>query len=71
VARERGWEVRDFRTGRRAVKVAVPAAVGAGMVAGAVAAAVTLNRRGAWRAVLGKGSARGGPAAPRQLPPVD
>jgi HAD superfamily hydrolase (TIGR01490 family) len=71
VARERGWEVRDFRTGRRAVKVAVPAAVGAGMVAGAVAAAVTLNRRGAWRAVLGKGSTRGGPAAPRQLPPVD
>ena len=43
--RERGWEIRDFRTGRRAVKVAVPAALGAGMVAGAFAAAAALNRR--------------------------
>jgi HAD superfamily hydrolase (TIGR01490 family) len=42
---ERGWEIRDFRTGRRAIKVAVPAALAAGMVAGAVAAAVALNRR--------------------------
>jgi hypothetical protein len=48
-ARDRGWEIRDFRTGRKAVKVAVPAAVGAGVVAGAVAAAVALNRRGALR----------------------
>ena len=24
-ARQRGWEVRDFRTGRRAAKIAVPA----------------------------------------------
>jgi phosphoserine phosphatase len=45
VARERGWEIRDFRTGRKAVKVAVPAALGAGVVAGAVAAAVTFRRR--------------------------
>ena len=44
-ATERGWEIRDFRTGRRAVKIAVPAALAAGMVAGAVAAAVALNRR--------------------------
>ncbi len=45
VARERSWEIRDFRTGRKAVKVAVPAALGAGVVAGAVAAAVTFRRR--------------------------
>jgi hypothetical protein len=45
VARERGWEIRDFRAGRKAVKVAVPAALGAGVVAGAVAAAVTFRRR--------------------------
>jgi HAD superfamily hydrolase (TIGR01490 family) len=45
VARERDWEIRDFRTGRKAVKVAVPAALGAGVVAGAVAAAVTFRRR--------------------------
>jgi HAD superfamily hydrolase (TIGR01490 family) len=44
-ARERGWEIRDFRTGRKAAKVAVPAALGAGAVAGAVAAAIALNRR--------------------------
>jgi HAD superfamily hydrolase (TIGR01490 family) len=48
-ARERGWEIRDFRTGRKAAKVAVPAAIGAGVLAGAVAAAVALNRRGAFR----------------------
>jgi HAD superfamily hydrolase (TIGR01490 family) len=46
VARENGWEIRDFRTGRKAAKVAVPAALGAGVVAGAVAAAIALNRRG-------------------------
>ena len=48
-ARERGWEIRDFRTGRKAAKIAVPAAVGAGAVAGAVAAAIALNRRGVFR----------------------
>jgi HAD superfamily hydrolase (TIGR01490 family) len=54
-ARERGWEIRDFRTGRKAAKVAVPAALGAGVVAGAVAAAVALNRRGAFRALRRQG----------------
>ena len=48
-ARDNGWEIRDFRTGRRAAKVAVPAALGAGVVAGAVAAAIALNRRGGLR----------------------
>ena len=37
-ARARGWEVRDFRSGRKAAKIAVPAAMGTGMVIGAVAA---------------------------------
>jgi HAD superfamily hydrolase (TIGR01490 family) len=54
-ARERGWEIRDFRTGRKAAKVAVPAALGVGVVAGAVAAAVALNRRGAFRALRREG----------------
>ena len=48
-ALENGWEIRDFRTGRKAVKIAVPAALGAGVVAGAVTAAVALSRRGAFR----------------------
>ncbi|HEY3008263.1 MAG TPA: HAD-IB family hydrolase [Micromonosporaceae bacterium] len=44
-ARERGWEVRDFRTGRKAAKVAVPTALAAGALVGAVSAGVALNRR--------------------------
>jgi HAD superfamily hydrolase (TIGR01490 family) len=58
VARERGWEIRDFRTGRKAAKIAVPAAVGAGAVAGAVAATIALNRRGVFRAVHRSGARR-------------
>ncbi|MGA8113562.1 MAG: HAD-IB family hydrolase [Actinocatenispora sp.] len=33
VARNRGWEVHDFRTGRRAARYGVPAAIGLGAVA--------------------------------------
>jgi HAD superfamily hydrolase (TIGR01490 family) len=45
VARERGWEVRDFRTGRKAARVGVPAAAGMGAVAGGVAVGLALRRR--------------------------
>ena len=58
VARERGWEIRDFRTGRKAAKIAVPAAVGAGAVAGAVAATIALNRRGIFRSAHRSGARR-------------
>lgn len=44
-ARRRGWEVRDFRTARKAAKIAIPAALGTGAVAGAVATAVAVRRR--------------------------
>ncbi len=44
-ARKRGWEVRDFRTGRKAAKIAVPAALGTGIVIGAVAATLAARRR--------------------------
>jgi len=44
-AREKGWEIRDFRTGRKAAKIVVPAALGAGVVVGAVAAGAALRRR--------------------------
>ena len=44
-ARPSGWEIRDFRTGRKAAKVGVPAALGTGAVAGGVAAGVKLLRR--------------------------
>jgi len=45
-ARRRNWEVRDFRTGRKAARVAVPAALGAGVVIGAVLATAAIRRRG-------------------------
>jgi HAD superfamily hydrolase (TIGR01490 family) len=67
-ARERGWEIRDFRTGRKAAKVAVPTALGAGVVAGAVAAAVALNRRGAFRALRRHGTLAGARPVRRSIP---
>jgi HAD superfamily hydrolase (TIGR01490 family) len=44
-ARGRGWEIRDFRTGRKAAKVAAPAALAAGVAAGAILAGVAVRRR--------------------------
>jgi len=38
IARARSWQVCDFRTGRRASRIAVPSLIGAGAAAGAVAA---------------------------------
>jgi HAD superfamily hydrolase (TIGR01490 family) len=45
IARRRGWEIRDFRTGRRAARIGVPSVLGAGAVAGAVAAGLAYRRR--------------------------
>jgi len=45
-ARQRGWEIRDFRTGRKAARIGVPTALGVGAVAGGIAAGVALRRRG-------------------------
>jgi HAD superfamily hydrolase (TIGR01490 family) len=58
-ARTRGWEIRDWRTGRKAAKVVVPSVLGAGVVAGAVAAGIALNRRGALRALRRHGTLDG------------
>ena len=44
-AREQGWRLRDYRTGRKAAKIGIPAAAGVGAVAGGAAAAVALQRR--------------------------
>jgi HAD superfamily hydrolase (TIGR01490 family) len=44
-ARQRGWEIRDFRTGRKAARIGIPAAVGVGAVAGGVAVGMALRRR--------------------------
>lgn len=45
IARTRGWEIRDFRTGRKAARIGVPSVLGAGALAGAVAAGVAYRRR--------------------------
>ena len=45
VAREKGWEIRDFRTGRKAARIGVPAAAGMGALAGGVAVGLALRRR--------------------------
>jgi HAD superfamily hydrolase (TIGR01490 family) len=44
-ARQRGWEIRDFRTGRKAARIGIPAAVGVGAVACGVAVGMALRRR--------------------------
>lgn len=43
-ARAHGWQVRDFRTGRKAARIAVPA-ITAGVVAGAFVGRAALRRR--------------------------
>jgi HAD superfamily hydrolase (TIGR01490 family) len=44
-ARRNGWEIRDFRTGRKAAKIGVPTALGLGAVVGGVAAGLAVRRR--------------------------
>jgi HAD superfamily hydrolase (TIGR01490 family) len=44
-ARARGWDVRDFRTGRKAAKIGVPAAAGVGALTGGVVAGLALRQR--------------------------
>jgi HAD superfamily hydrolase (TIGR01490 family) len=44
-AKQRGWEIRDFRTGRKAAKIAIPAALGTGIAIGAAAATAAIRRR--------------------------
>jgi HAD superfamily hydrolase (TIGR01490 family) len=46
VARRRGWQIRDFRTGRKLTRIAAPSVLGAGAVGGAIAAGIALRRRG-------------------------
>ncbi|MCU1674890.1 MAG: hypothetical protein JWN77_3003 [Frankiales bacterium] len=44
-ARKRGWQVRDFRTGRKAAKIGIPTAAGVGALTGGVVAGLALRRR--------------------------
>jgi HAD superfamily hydrolase (TIGR01490 family) len=44
-AKDRGWEIRDFRTGRKAARIGIPTALGVGAVAGGVVAGLSIRRR--------------------------
>lgn len=44
LAKNRGWEIRDFRTGRKAAKIGVPSALALGAAGGALAAVVAHRR---------------------------
>jgi HAD superfamily hydrolase (TIGR01490 family) len=44
-ARKHGWQVRDFRTGRKLMKYSLSTALGAGAVTGGVVAGMSLRRR--------------------------
>jgi HAD superfamily hydrolase (TIGR01490 family) len=46
VARERGWEIRDFRTVRKAARIGVPSALALGAAGGALAAIASRKREG-------------------------
>ena len=45
-ARKRGWEIRDFRTARRAARIGVPSALALGAAGGALAAIVSRRQDG-------------------------
>jgi HAD superfamily hydrolase (TIGR01490 family) len=44
-ARASGWRIRDYRTGRKALKIGIPTAVAIGALVGGMAAGVALRRR--------------------------
>ena len=44
-AKEHGWRIRDYRTGRKAMKIGLPTAAGIGALVGGVAAGVALRRK--------------------------
>jgi HAD superfamily hydrolase (TIGR01490 family) len=46
LARQRGWEIRDFRTARKAARVGVPSALALGAAGGALAAVVSRRHDG-------------------------
>lgn len=44
-ARRRGWEIRDFRTGRKAARIGIPTALAVSAAGGAVASGIAIGRR--------------------------
>jgi HAD superfamily hydrolase (TIGR01490 family) len=48
IARSRGWQVRDFRTGRKAAKIGIPTVAVAAVSGGVVGGAIALRRNNKW-----------------------
>ena len=46
LARKRGWEIRDFRTARKAARIGVPSALALGAAGGALAAVASRRQAG-------------------------
>jgi HAD superfamily hydrolase (TIGR01490 family) len=44
-ARSRGWQIHDYRTGRKALKIGLPTAAAAGALVGGTVAGIALRRR--------------------------
>lgn len=53
-AKERGWEIRDFRMGRKAARIGIPTTLAAGVVAGAVFGAMAVRRSAQQRAAAAR-----------------
>lgn len=45
VAKENGWPIQDFRTGRSAIKIGIPAAAGLGAITGGIFAGLAYRKR--------------------------
>jgi HAD superfamily hydrolase (TIGR01490 family) len=45
VARSRGWQIRDFRTGRKAAKIGIPTVAAAALSGGVVGGTLAIRRR--------------------------
>jgi HAD superfamily hydrolase (TIGR01490 family) len=58
-ARQHGWTVRDFRTGRKAAMIGVPSALGAGALGGGIAVSYAVRKARRERALSARPSAVG------------
>jgi HAD superfamily hydrolase (TIGR01490 family) len=57
-AKQRGWAIKDFRTGRKVAKIGIPTALGLGAIGGGIAAGVAVRREHAFADVLLTAAAR-------------
>ncbi len=51
-AKQRRWEIKDFRTGHKVARVGVPVALGVGALGGTAIAGRAMHRKGLWASVV-------------------